>query len=169
MDETLLSVSESGEILTEKDEKSKKRILTSSFETILTLVQNEDMPVDVVTRAIAVEIARVSGEIAEIRNDQTLIFKLKPLSEQVKTLRELARTLIEGEERSQKDVLNFDGPKFQYVLFTVVDLFRQTLEEVGVDETTRATIMRMYRDKMSTTEADIRRNVAKIQLPMVNQ
>ena len=47
---------------------------------------------------------------------------------------------------ANKDVLNFDGPKFIFVLGRIVALFSKAMKEAGLPEETRNNVMRQYRD-----------------------
>lgn len=145
----------------EKPEKKPKR--ETKLDLILDKINDANYDPAEVSRMIAVEIATVAREMTNA--DETTFgeaLKLKGYSEQVKALRELGKQLTDADILSKKDVLNFDGPKFQWVLGVIVDLFVKSMKEAGVQEDMRASIMKHYRDLMGTQENTIRREVQKI-------
>jgi hypothetical protein len=88
--------------------------------------------------------------------------RLKVFEQQLRALRELGKQLTDADLLSKKDVLNFDGPKFQFVLGVIVDSFVQAMKEAGVPEDMRTSIMKHYRDRMQMNENTIRKETARI-------
>jgi hypothetical protein len=117
-------------------------------------------PADI-SRAIAVEIAYVAGNMV---SSETIMAttQLKAFSEQVKALRELGKQLTDAEILSKKDILNFDGPKFAFVLETVVNMFVKSMKEAGCAEDMRTSILKHYRDEMQMNEARIRKDTQSV-------
>jgi hypothetical protein len=118
-------------------------------------------PADI-SRAIAVEIAVVAGNMVAIDGTMMSAPQLKAFSEQVRALRELGKQLSDTEVLSNKDSLNFDGPRFAFVLETIVNMFVKAMKEAGLPEDMRTSVMRHYRDEMQMSEAKIRQDTQKI-------
>jgi hypothetical protein len=118
-----------------------------------------------ISRWIALEIAVVAENMMATNNanfttlDNT---RLKIYSESIKALRELGKQLNDTEVLNKKDVLNFDGRKFEFVLGAIIDLFKQAMKEAGMTEDQRTSVMKHYRDLMSTNEVTIRRDTQKL-------
>ena len=89
--------------------------------------------------------------------------ELRAYSEQVKALRELGKQLNDADVLSKKDVLNFEGAKFAFVLETIVNMFVSAMKEAGTPEDLRTSIMKHYRDTMTLNEAKIRRDTMTIE------
>lgn len=96
---------------------------------------------EMINRLIAVEIALTLA-------DSRLKFTPRAVSDKVKALRELTRTLQEGDNLAKKDFLNFDGPKFKYVLQEMVSLFRASLKNAGLPEDAVNHVLRIFRDSL---------------------
>jgi hypothetical protein len=115
-----------------------------------------------VSRWIAEEIAAITELMVTGPMNMTDDFRVKGLNGSIKALRELGKQLNESEVLNKKDVLNFDGKKFEYVLGFIVDLFNQAMKESGVADDMRVSVMKQYRDLMSTNEETIRRETQKL-------
>ena len=81
----------------------------------------------------------------------------------LKALRQLRRSIMDTQFLNNKDTLNFDGPKFTYVLGQVVDLFATAMKDLGVPEEVRNNVMRQYHDLYKVEEPELRRKVRKIE------
>lgn len=121
-------------------------------EIIRCLQDPEATDLEAVNRMIAIEIA------CQLTNDSG-VFGLR---DKVRGLRELARTLQEGEDISKKDFLNFDGPKFKYVLGELVRTFKESLKSSGLPEESVNHILRIFRDTLSAREADLRKETERV-------
>jgi hypothetical protein len=136
-----------------------------NFNKIMELIEDPNTPLTQINRLIALEIAAANKEISNITANPMLSnVTLRSVVEQVKGLRELSKTLQDNEALSKKDIINFDGPKFQYVLTEIVSMFRKSIIKSGYSEETANDILRNYKDMMSVREADLRREVEKIDL-----
>jgi hypothetical protein len=146
------------------DESSAERERRERWERIENIrKQISDPQVDPadISRAIAVEIAYVAGNMvsSEIVMSTPM---LRAFSEQVKALRELGKQLTDAELLNNRDSLNFDGDKFKYVLDVIVNMFKKSMKEAGIPEDMRTSVMKHYRDEMTMGETKIRQDTQKI-------
>src|SRR5574343_126369 len=84
------------------DKKEVGPVMSQRMSDILALIADPEKPVSEISRLIAGEIAVASGAISCL--NQSDGYKLKFLSENIKSLRELSKTLSESEVLSKKDV-----------------------------------------------------------------
>lgn len=87
---------------------------------------------------------------------------VKPLAEQVKALRELSKTLVEAEALSKRDILNFDGPKFQFVLGELVKLYKKSLIQASMTESQANDVLKLFRDLLAVYEPVLRKETDRI-------
>lgn len=137
------------------------------LDKITNMIKDPIKPVADINRLIAAEHASITAEIAGLTKSNG--YKLKFLTEQVKALRELAKSLAENEVLAKKDILNFDGPKFQYVYNEVVSTFRKSLKESGLQESQVNEVLRNFRDFMSLKELELRKQTEKIDSSFVKK
>lgn len=159
-----MEIDEDGNVIVYESEKDKeRRYRKERLENIRVRITDTNYDPAEASRLIAIEMARVAEDLSEIVGDGTMdTLKLKVYEQQLRALRELGKQLTDADTLSKKDVLNFDGPKFQYVLGVIVDNFVQALKEAGVPEDMRASIMKHYRDRMQMSEQNIRKETARI-------
>lgn len=121
-------------------------------EIISALNDPEVTDLEGVNRMIAIEIAC------------TLAATSNPygVRDKVRGLRELAKTLQEGEDIAKKDFLNFDGPKFNYVLTELIRTFKESLKSSGLPEESVNHVLRIFRDTLSAREADLRKETERV-------
>ena len=81
------------------------------------------------------------------------------LNSRMKALRELQRTLMEGEGLSKRDQLDLDGPTFRFVLAEIVRLLQQALEDAGVDRSHARNVMVRVDHLMKANDANMRRDL----------
>lgn len=134
----------------------------SLLDMICDKINDPDFDVAEISRWISAEIASVARRMQMQTYDPTEAWRLKAFSEQVKALRELGKQLTDTDMLNKRDSLNFDGPKFAFVLGVIVDLFGQSMKEAGVTEDMRVSVMKHLRDKMAENDVIIRRETAKI-------
>ena len=128
----------------------------SRMDEIITLIDHpEGTDLEGINRLIAMEIAYAL-------TDPKIEFNPRAVNERVKSLRELSKTLQEGDNLSKKDFLNFDGPKFKYVLQEVVMLFRGSLKSAGHKEDAINHVLRVFRDQLSARETELRRETERV-------
>ena len=134
---------------------------------ILDLINDPQKPVSDISRLIAGELAAVTTQMAEL--NQTDGYKIKFLSERIKALRELSKTLADSETLSKKDILNFDGPKFQYVFQEIIACFKKAMKETGLQETSANEVLRNFRDIMAMKEIDLRKQTERVESTFVTK
>jgi hypothetical protein len=140
--------------------KRDERMATARMQEILEMIEDPNKPVGEIHRFIAGEIAAVTGSISCL--EQVSGYKLKFMTEQVKALRELSKTLSEAELMSNKDSLNFDGPKFQYVFQELMGAFRKAAKDTGLTEDQINSLLRNFRDVMAQKEPELRKQTEKV-------
>ena len=151
------------EQVAEKDISGEKREappINQRMIEIFDMIQDPEKPVSEINRIIAGEIAVCTGSISTL--EQANGYKLKFLTENVKALRELSKTLSESEVLSKKDVLNFDGPKFHFVFQEIIGIFRKAAKESGLAEDQINSLLRNFRDQMAQKEPDLRKQTEKV-------
>ena len=134
---------------------------------ILKAIGDPQKPVSDISRMIAGELASVTTKMAEL--NQTDGYKIKFLSERIKALRELSKTLADSETLSKKDIINFDGPKFQYVFQEILACFKKAMKETGLPETSSNEVLRNFRDIMAMKEIELRRQTDKIESTFITK
>ena len=139
--------------------------LTESSERvlgILAMIKDPDQSLCEINKAIAMEIAYVSMQMAESVTDVTKSYRISALKEQVKALRELAKTLIESDSLAKRDFLNLDGPKFQFVLGELMKLYKKSIVQSGLTEAQANDVLRTFRDLIAVYEPTIKKEVDRI-------
>lgn len=144
--------------LPEEDEESSKR---NRMEDILSLINDPLKPVSDINRIIAGELAAVTSAMADLTQSNS--YKLSILKEQVRALRELAKTLAENEILAKKDILNFDGPKFQFVFQEITSNFKKAMKDAGFTEAQANEVLRNFRDIMASRELELRKATEKVE------
>jgi hypothetical protein len=159
-----IEINEDGTVTVLESEREKeRRVKKERLETIREKITDINYDPAEASRLIAVEMARVAEDLSDILGDGPMDnLKLKIYEQQLKALRELGRQLNDADTLSKKDVLNFDGPKFQYVLEIIVENFIKAMKEAGTPEDLRTSIMKHYRDRMQENENIIRKETARI-------
>ena len=114
-----------------------------------------------ISRLIAVDIAEVAKEMADNTKDPAMQWLQKAYEIQIKALRELGKQLSEAEILSHKDVLNWDGAKFQFVLIELMKLYKQALRDAGVEDSLAQNVLKHYRDLLGKNDVRIRRDMDK--------
>jgi hypothetical protein len=126
-------------------------------------LNDPNFPVQELSRLISLELVSLSQEMSECENDPSLQFKMKSYDLQVKSLREVAKSITETDVLSKRDILNFDGEKFQFVFREIIAMFKKSLMDAGVNESLTVNIMKHFGDIMRMKEADLRRDTQKIE------
>ena len=159
-----MEIDDDGNVVVYESEREKeRRYRKERLENIRECITDANYDPSAASRLIAIEIARVAEDLGECDGVNPMdTVKLKIYEQQLRALRELGKQLTDADTLSKKDVLNFDGEKFQYVLSVIVNNFLQALKEAGVPEDLRASIMKHYRDKMQTDEAKIRKDTQAV-------
>jgi hypothetical protein len=129
------------------------------FDEILEKLNDPNCSVGEVSRLITVELGKVARDSVRGSSDVQEAWKQKGYETQVKVLTALAKQLNDTEILSKKDQLNFDGPKFRWVLHEITKIFKQTLEECNFDKAMVNNIILQFGDKMAEREQWFRKEV----------
>lgn len=143
--------------------RPKGAIEDAGMARISDMVRDPETPVGDISRYIALEIARII-ECMDSSDPLDHHRPMRDLNDQVKALRELQRTLTESDFLSRKDVLNLDGPKFQFMFKSIVDFFRRALTGAGVDDGLAQSVMLQFSDLVKTNDEHLRRDINKIEM-----
>jgi hypothetical protein len=122
-----------------------------------------NFPVHELSRMISLELISLAQEMNECETDPSLQFRMKSYDLQVKSLRELAKSITETDILSKRDVLNFDGEKFKFVFVEIVGMFKKSLKDAGVNDSLSTNIMKHFADIMRMKEPDLRIQTQKIE------
>ncbi len=63
---------------------------------------------------------------------------------------------MEGVALSKQDLLNLDGPKFKFVLETMIRLFDQALLDAGMEDSLAQNVMLQFGQLLSANDGNIR-------------
>lgn len=135
-----------------------------NYNKIVELIDDPNTPLTLINRMLAVEMASVIREISGIASTPLAQTNLKSREAQVKALRELSKTLSENDLLAKRDVLNFDGPKFQYAVREIVGMMKKSIMQAGYSEDKANDILRIFRDTMALREPELRREVEKVEI-----
>jgi hypothetical protein len=162
MEEYRLTVDENGNVSSEKELSERER--ETKLAQILEMINDPDIPPGPIKRLIAAEIATVNLALLKYGNEVGLmeIGKIKALETQVKSLRELGKEVMEADVISRKDFLNWEGKKFRYAIDEFMEGAKAAMKMVKLDESTVNSILNHWRDIMQSKEADIRRNLDRL-------
>lgn len=138
--------------LTETQRKSQERM-----NRIINILDNPDeTDLGGAMRMVAVEIATTFSS-ADYK-----FLGTKVINDRIKNLRELSKQIQESSEMSNRDFLNFDGPKFQFAFKELLVLFRSAVIKAGNPADVADHVIRVFRDEYLAREADLRRETAKV-------
>jgi len=119
----------------------------------------------------AAELLRIiTGEIATVATRMRSLGFTKEeahigscLAKQVEVLRQLAQEVRNVDlVRTREDTINFDGPKFKFVMDKVMDMFIKAMQAAGVEEGQRNNIFRYLRDLFAENEDQLLRETAAV-------
>ena len=134
---------------------------------IIEKLSSSDFQAIEVHRLIAVEIALVTRGMGDRKDNSDAATVLKEGAARVKALRALAGAVEKVDPLTKRDVLNFDGPKFQFVFDELLSYYDQAVKETlgKPGEAMAQQIIKNFRDIIARKEADLRRMTAKIATP----
>lgn len=155
-----MEIDDDGNVIVYESEHDKeRRFRKERLENIRGRITDMNYDPAEASRLIAIEIARVAEDLSDcIGNGVVDNIRLKVYEQQLRALRELGKQLTDADTLSKKDILNFDGRKFQFVARVWVDNFVKAMKEAGVPEDLRSSIMKHYRDEMQVSEPRIRKD-----------
>lgn len=147
-----------GVYLPDGDEEDAAKLASNErMQGIITILENpEETDLGAAMRMVAIEIATTFG------NRAYQLTGAKVVNDRIKNLRELSKQIQESADMSNRDYLNFDGPRFQYVLKEVVLLVRSSIVKAGLPTDTADHILRVFRDEFMAAEQTLRRETAKL-------
>src|SRR5208282_5939864 len=141
----------------------------SKLPLILEKINDPNYPLAEVNRLIAIEIALITREMGSLRsrafhNDFTEAFLQKSYADNIKALQALEKSLTSTDILNNRDILNVDGPKFQFAFAQAVDWFKLACQQaLGRDnETMVQSIMKHFRDIAAMGEAELRSDIEKV-------
>ena len=148
---------------TAEAESARQRMDASQIRIshILEMIDNPEESLIEINRQIAIEIAHISSEISRCAVEPALSYRIRSLEIQIKALRELSKTLMESETLSKRDTLNFDGPKFTYVLSEIIKLFKKAMQQNQLGEDQINGVLRIYRDLLAVYEPSLRKETER--------
>ena len=136
----------------------------SKMPEIIKKLGSPNFPAAEIHRLIALENALVTRRMGERRDNLDATTVVKDATAQVKVLRALAKAVKEADRLANRDVLNFDGKKFQFVFDELLLYYEESAKEAlgsRSDEIVQR-VMKSFRDKIGMKEADLRRKTEKI-------
>jgi hypothetical protein len=135
----------------------------SKLGEILDKLQDPNVSIAEALRLIPVEIGLLIQEMGTNEANDAAASRRKSCLEQIGALRVLAKVAKEADAGAKRDVLNFDGPKFKFVLGEMVRYFKEAaLTALRGDTSAVNNIMKEWRDLMAINETELRRQAEKI-------
>jgi hypothetical protein len=131
----------------------------SKLPEIVKLVSDPNSSAAETLRLISVEIVRLLA-----LSNPSLNSNFESHNDEIKALRLLARIVKEAGMRSKADVLNFEKPKFKYVLAQTISMLEEATSEVLDDKDRAKTemIMKRFEDILAEKQQDLRRRTEEI-------
>ena len=131
----------------------------SKLPGIVKLVSDPNSSAAETLRLITFEIVRLVALSNPLLNPN-----FESHNDEIKALRLLARIVKETGMRSKADVLNFDKPKFKYVLAQTVSMLEEATHQVLGDKGRAKTemIMKRFEDILAEKQQDLRRSTEEI-------
>jgi hypothetical protein len=136
----------------------------SRFCEILETLGSPDFQTEEVFRLILAQMTLIIIEMKARENDPYAAVFRRDCQADLAALRVLIKVLNRTDRLRHHDVLNFDGPKFRYVLDQLTSYFKQaSLNALGKDsEGMVQRIMMEFRDILAMEEPELRRSTEKM-------
>jgi hypothetical protein len=162
MEEYKFDIDDQGNVTSEKQLSEAEQ--QSKLDEIARLIEDETTPPAKIKRLIALEMAAINKLMIKYGNDVNIIegMKVKVYETQIKSLQVLGKEVMDADMLSHKDFLNMDGKKFKYVMGKWMEGFKDAMRSAKLDETTANSILNHFRDIMTASEEEIRREVDKL-------
>lgn len=139
--------------------ESQETVATNSgIERISQMIADFEVPICDISRSIALEIFGIIRQMTEDVPRQRGVSQ-RDLNDRVKALRELQKSLTEGDALSKRDILNLDGPKFTYAFTEIIGWFKKALRDAGVEEPMTQNIMLQFGDLVKANDESLRREL----------
>jgi hypothetical protein len=150
-------------------EDVKAQLKASGMSLIKSMIEEQNSDISFINRLIALELACATEDLQNLRTDPSLQYtpqamqqSMRVITERIKGLRELARTLSESDALSKRDALNFDGPKFQYAVRALIGFFSDAITAAGYDASARNAILKSFRTISGQREESLRRDIERL-------
>jgi hypothetical protein len=145
------------------ESKKKQRELMT---LIITKIEDPNFSLAEVNRTIALLMMLIIEEATEMRSEPTQNHNValqKSYDQQIKNLQNLEKSLTNTDVWRRRDILNFDGPKFQYVFNRIVDMMKKAATDAWGknSETQVQSFMKHFRDEVAANEDDMRKQTEK--------
>jgi len=129
----------------------------SKLGEILAKMKDPDVPAAEVTRLIAVELALIIQDMQNCESGAAGALRLRSCMGQVRALGAMVEAAKDDDSWANRDVLDFDGPRFQYVLGELVEGFENAAQQaLGGNTTTVKSIMTHFRDILANHDDELR-------------
>lgn len=132
----------------------------SKLAEIILKLDDPDVPVLEVKRLIAKEIVLTMQYMRTLGGEGSAAAERQSCLTDIKILKML--DAMKMERWAQHDVLNFDGPKFKFVLGRTIDYIKEAILEAGGSEHLQASILRHLRDIAAVDEENLRRETQRL-------
>src|SRR5271163_1189925 len=130
----------------------------SKLPEILDKIKDPNVSAAEVTRLIAVEMALITQDMRTCESDGAAVSKLKSYTEQIRALRAVAEAAKEADAWTEREVFDFDGPKFRFVFGEFLKEFKRAALTVLRDDTSTVNnIMKHLRDNLAVREEELLR------------
>ena len=147
----------------EANEKEGQGAGGGSLNLICAKLENPNYQAYELMRLVTLGIATVVQEMCQLGFTVEEVYILRCLGEIIQALRELRHSIMDTELlRKRGDIINWEGEAIRHVVDTLVDWFRESLKEAGLEEVERNIVMRIYRDLALQNEAQLRRETEAI-------
>ncbi len=130
---------------------------------IVGLIDDPEASLADISKLIALEIASVIQLMGTNDPAHRKGRSFRDLNDHVKALRELQRTLTEADELSKKDVLNLDGPKFQFIFNKLMDYIKKAMKDYAIQDDVIKQVMLGFGDMLKENDEVLRRDLNKIE------
>jgi hypothetical protein len=134
----------------------------NNIERIRLMVEDPSTPIPQISRIISLELVACISEMST--PNVARLTPQKELEARVKALRELQKTLTEGEILSKRDTLDLSGPKFSYVFSEMLKWFIDAMTENKIEASTVASVVNHFREKVATSEEKLRKELNKMDI-----
>jgi len=145
-----------------KPEVRSGELFKSRMQDILDAMEDANYNPSEILKLIALEQAAVVNQMSSQKTEFSIGGQGKRLDTKMKALTELRKTVQEAEELSKKDILNIDGPKFEFVFNLLCEWMAESVISNGLTPEQANNIMKTFRDKVTTGEIQMRKDVEKL-------
>jgi hypothetical protein len=145
-----------------KSNPNEHELFKSRMPDILDAMEDVNYQPSEVLKLIALEQAAVVNQMSSRTTEFGLGGQGKRLESKMKALTELRKTVQEAEELSKKDILNLDGPKFEFVFGTLCDWMAESIRDCGITVEQINNIMKSFRDKVSSGQEELQQSTDRV-------